>query len=274
MNLEEVFLKNLKRFEIDKNVRIYPMSSLEAAKYIKDSSLDMMFIDGDHRYESVQADIRAYIPKMKKDGWITGHDILWNDSVAPAVYSIFGQDKVWGEADIWYVIPENWNSVTSSVTSLVTKPKVYDCCIFFNELDVLEIRLEELWDVVDKFIIVEAKHTHQGQPKPLYFYEAKERFLPYISKIMHIIVDEFPNCVTTWDREHYQRDVIARGLKDCKDNDVIIISDADEILKAETVRNYKPEMGVCAVETPLFYFKLDWKLDEKWYNQGFFHILN
>ena len=53
---------------------------------------------------------------------------------------------------------------------------VYDCFSFFNELDLLEIRLNVLKDVVDKFVLVEATRTHTGRPKPLYYEENKARF--------------------------------------------------------------------------------------------------
>lgn len=52
----------------------------------------------------------------------------------------------------------------------------YDCCSFFNELDILEIRLNTLNEVVDKFVLVEATWTHTGKPKPLHFEDNKTRF--------------------------------------------------------------------------------------------------
>ena len=54
--------------------------------------------------------------------------------------------------------------------------EVYDCFIFYNELDLLEIRLKTLDSVVDHFVLVEATKTHRGKDKPLYFEENKERF--------------------------------------------------------------------------------------------------
>jgi len=47
--------------------------------------------------------------------------------------------------------------------------KIYDCFIFFNELDLLEIRLKTLDKVVDYFVLVEADKTHRGKKKPLYY---------------------------------------------------------------------------------------------------------
>jgi len=54
--------------------------------------------------------------------------------------------------------------------------KVYDCFPFFNELDVLEIRLKELWDVVDVFVLAESNLSHSGKPKEYIFENNKDRF--------------------------------------------------------------------------------------------------
>jgi len=70
--------------------------------------------------------------------------------------------------------------------------RIFDCFAFFNELDLLEIRLNELDPVVDKFILVESTRTFQKQFKPLYFNENKERFKKFLPKIEHVIVDHFP----------------------------------------------------------------------------------
>ena len=54
--------------------------------------------------------------------------------------------------------------------------KIYDCFTFFNEFELLEVRLNELYDVVDKFVLVEMAETHQGNPKPLLFLENRHKF--------------------------------------------------------------------------------------------------
>ena len=69
---------------------------------------------------------------------------------------------------------------------------IYDCFMFFNELDVLEIRLNELYHAVDKFILVEATKTHAGKDKTLFFNENKQKFSKFLDKIQHIIIDEYP----------------------------------------------------------------------------------
>lgn len=117
--------------------------------------------------------------------------------------------------------------------------KVYDCFPFFNELDVLEIRLKEMWDTVDYFVLVEANVSHSGNPKEYIFEKNKERFEPYLSKIRHIKVDDVPETQDSWVREKFQRFCIGRGLFDAEKDDIIIVSDADEIPRAELIEMIK-----------------------------------
>lgn len=69
---------------------------------------------------------------------------------------------------------------------------VYDCFTFFNELDLLEIRLNTLDSVVDRFVLVEANKTFSNMEKPLYFKENEGRFEKFKDKIIHIVVEDFP----------------------------------------------------------------------------------
>jgi beta-1,4-mannosyl-glycoprotein beta-1,4-N-acetylglucosaminyltransferase len=62
---------------------------------------------------------------------------------------------------------------------------IYDCFTFFNELDLLELRLETLAHVVDYFVIVEADKTHAAAAKPFFFEENKNRFSKYLPKIIY-----------------------------------------------------------------------------------------
>ena len=112
---------------------------------------------------------------------------------------------------------------------------LYDAFLFYNEMRLLEIRLNELKNVVDRFVIVESNITFQGKPKPLYFWDNRDRFSAFQDRIIHVPVVDMPATDDPWQREYYQRNCIARGLTDCSSDDVIMISDADEIPKADVV---------------------------------------
>lgn len=132
---------------------------------------------------------------------------------------------------------------------------IYDCFTFYNELDLLEIRLNELYDVVDKFVLVEAETSHQNKSKPLYFHENKNRYKKFLNKIIHIIVksDEFVNN-NTWYNEKLQRNRICDGLKDLTDNGLVIVSDLDEI-PSKNGLNYAIKNNIFpAVFEQLYYY--------------------
>ena len=120
----------------------------------------------------------------------------------------------------------------------------YDCFPFFNELDLLEIRMNELDGVVDRFVIAEAELTHNGDRKPLHFAENRQRFEKFARKIIHIVVKEadFSPAASgatfqerAWMRENIQRNAISRALAEAAPEDVVIVSDLDEIPRAESV---------------------------------------
>jgi beta-1,4-mannosyl-glycoprotein beta-1,4-N-acetylglucosaminyltransferase len=118
---------------------------------------------------------------------------------------------------------------------------IYDCFTFYNELELLELRLQELGDLVDTFVLVESTMTHTGEPKPLYFAQHRELFKAYADRICHIVVDDMPSgegVRSAWVRERFQRNAIARGLNNCQPLDIIMISDVDEIPKASTVSRF------------------------------------
>jgi len=144
----------------------------------------------------------------------------------------------------------------------------YDCFSFFNELDLLEIRLNTLDKVVDKFILAESPFTHTGNPKPLYYAENKERFEKFNNRIVHVIVDDFPAMPDNmpirekaWTRENWQRNAIVRGLpEDIKDDDVLLISDLDEIPDPAIVHKTCEEVnGVIRLDLRSYSFYLNWR---------------
>lgn len=143
---------------------------------------------------------------------------------------------------------------------------IYDCFSFYNELDILEIRLNVLKDIVDKFVLVEARKTHTGVDKPLYFNENKDRFYSFADRIVHIVVDDFPippadytPRQAAWMCENYQRNQAVLGLKDAKDDDLIICSDVDEIPNPTAVLACRGKNGVSALRQYLHYYYLNYR---------------
>ena len=115
--------------------------------------------------------------------------------------------------------------------------KVIDVFPFFNELDILEIRLNALDPYVDYFILSEATKTFSGLDKPLYYQENKERFAKFEDKIIHNIVED-----NTDPKLHpYERDIFQKNsikeivMENASDNDVIIWSDVDEVPNPEAI---------------------------------------
>ena len=129
---------------------------------------------------------------------------------------------------------------------------IWDAFIFFNELDLLELRLKELEEVVDRFVLVEAPVTFSGQLKPLHFKENKDRFSRW--PIEHVIVNDMPDGDDPWKRERWQRNAIRRGLYGAARNDGIMISDLDEIPAAASVAQWRPSMGTCAFHQLYSYY--------------------
>lgn len=157
--------------------------------------------------------------------------------------------------------------------------KVFDCFIFFNELDLLELRLNILDSCVDYFVIVESAITFQGEAKKFYFEQNKSRFdkfkhkiihfkvekyslnfakLPYINeprsideKILNAIYKDIDDCPHFdkekefwWGNDFFQRECIRRALAIAQPvpDDLILISDVDEIPNPETLKKIKLEI--------------------------------
>lgn len=149
--------------------------------------------------------------------------------------------------------------------------RLFDCCTFFNEAEILEIRLRELYDVVDGFVVAEATHTHAGQPKPLVFNDHRDRFRPWLDKIAYVVddgkIDGF-----SWRREAQQRDSLLRGLTGCRDDDMIVVSDVDEILRRDVaagLRRVDPDDdAVVTLEMDLFFYRLNYRFRRDWRSAG------
>jgi len=118
--------------------------------------------------------------------------------------------------------------------------KIYDCFCYFNEDMLLQLRLETLWDYVDYFVISEASYSHTGVDRDVNF--DIKRFSKYMSKIRYVRLDERPKGKNDfWKNENFIRNNIINGLYDAKPNDLILISDLDEIPNPENILLYNPD---------------------------------
>jgi Glycosyltransferase family 17 len=148
---------------------------------------------------------------------------------------------------------------------------------FFNELDVLEIRLAELDPVVDVHVIAEAKRTFSGDVKPLHLAENWDRFEAWHDKIRYIVVDDMPGgrevrsepgrhaaaCDSDrWARENHQRNALGRGLKGLDASDLLFLSDVDEIPSAEhfAAGNHLARAGLIArPRLAMYVYRMRWR---------------
>ena len=111
--------------------------------------------------------------------------------------------------------------------------KIYDCFQFFNEENILDLRFNILDEYVDFFVIAESTTDHQGNFKKLNF--DIKKFKKFEKKIIYIVVDDTSENIKkshigqNSSVERHQRNSIMKGLVSCREDDLVIISDVDEI---------------------------------------------
>lgn len=111
----------------------------------------------------------------------------------------------------------------------------YDCFTYNNEELVLDIRLNYLSRFVKKFIIVESRFTHQGKEKNKFF--DIKNFKKFENKIQYYLINKFPDNLSNWGRENFQRNFHANAIQNLHDDDYIMISDLDEIPNMRNIEN-------------------------------------
>lgn len=105
---------------------------------------------------------------------------------------------------------------------------IYDCFTFFNELDLLELRLRVLEDAVDRFVLCESPFTFRGTPKELVFREHAGRFARWSDRIVHLVYPGPPD-PDPWRNEWNQRNYLATAVAGCEPSDWMLLGDVDEI---------------------------------------------
>jgi len=146
--------------------------------------------------------------------------------------------------------------------------KIFDCFKFFNELELLDLRLMVLDDLVDYFVIVEANKTHTGKSKEFIFEQNRDKFTPYLDKIIYVKVEDLPDYSIDdiWVAENFQRNCIERGLDGVAvSGDKIIISDVDEIPNPNTIKSYLDSYDPVTMTQYLFYYYVNCLQRSPWW---------
>lgn len=115
---------------------------------------------------------------------------------------------------------------------------IYSVSQFKNEVDVLEIRLGTIAHLIDRFVIAEATVDQRGRPKELVFPQHRERFKEWEDKITYLVIDDMPEGTRHEDdvaRERFQRDALLRGMPELQPDDLVFVSDLDEIPYSESL---------------------------------------
>ena len=149
--------------------------------------------------------------------------------------------------------------------------------MFHNEIELLEIRLDYLYNTVDYFVISEAKISHSRKfVKDEYnFIKNKKKYKKYLDKIIFLPIDEYPEIhydatldIFSWYNENYQRKNLFNGFKNCNDDDIIIISDIDEIPFKTTIYKAIDKLNtnkfLIGVNQKLFYYYVNIQKSHVW----------
>ena len=154
--------------------------------------------------------------------------------------------------------------------------KIFDCFMFFDEEVVVDLRFNVLDKYVDYFVIVESIFTHKGDKRDLRFNHKK--FEKFKDKIIYLVYDEYPRGIeevldtdddneksrkyilNAAHRENGQRNFISNGLKNAQDDDMILVSDVDEIPNLENLNLNKIRQRIILFRQDMFYYKFNLKL--------------
>ena len=154
--------------------------------------------------------------------------------------------------------------------------KIFDCFMYFDEEVILDLRLNVLDQHVDYFVIVESSFNHKGDKRSLRFDITK--FKKFENKIIYLVFDTEPKKIekifqsdneseksgkfilNALQRENGQRNFILKGLNNASDNDLILISDVDEIPNLENINFDKIKAKIFIFKQHMFYYKFNLKL--------------
>ena len=147
---------------------------------------------------------------------------------------------------------------------------IFDCFQYFNEDHIADLRFNILDEYVDFFVVVESTVNHQGQTRKLHF--DKNKYKKFQNKIIYIEVDDTPDNIKKPHTggeslvEQHQRNSIMKGLKKCSDNDLIILSDVDEIPNLNKLNEFnRNKYGVFLQKMFMYKFNLVNLKENNWH---------
>jgi hypothetical protein len=137
--------------------------------------------------------------------------------------------------------------------SVSNKAKVIDCFLFNGEFDILDLRLNLMSEYVDQFILVEASVTFTGLPKNDLFSTQISRFVNFKDKLKIVTIQKLPSISSAWENEFFMRNAL---LENCgaHDDDIVIISDVDEILNLKDIFRLIDFTKSYLIEMPCYYY--------------------
>jgi hypothetical protein len=145
---------------------------------------------------------------------------------------------------------------------------IIDCTMFHWEFDLLKLRMKELWDTVDYFVVTESVCDHRGKERELALSNNLSKFDWASEKLIVNISDKPKDTEISWDFEKYQRfqsfKAIKKFLKPQPD-DLILISDIDEIFRAESIKRILSQDGIFIFHMPMYYYYFNLYVHE-WYH--------
>lgn len=145
----------------------------------------------------------------------------------------------------------------------------YECFYFHNELELLDLKFHSLYDVVDRFVIVESPLDCTLKPKPLYYLDNRSKFTEFNDKVIHVMCGpDDPNITETYYRFLERVNQLYRGLTDCAPDDIILFTDPDLILRNSVVRDIGcllPDRGCAELKSDWFAYYMNFLYpDEKY----------
>lgn len=139
--------------------------------------------------------------------------------------------------------------------------KLYDCFSLYQEKELLDLRIHHLYDVVDKFVIVEGDRTFAGKEIPCFFDSVRDEYDWAKDKIIHVRVKLKAEPKDRWENEAIQRDGFIEGITDAQPDDLILINCIDEIPRTEMLEEFKKseESILTLLELQNFYYYFNGK---------------